>query len=91
MIDGAAGEQGVSKMGSIRISTTVLAIGALVASHSLALAQARRPHQEDKKEDKKPVVDEKAYKAALEKIPEPKEKYDPWSGARPAEPAKKSK
>jgi len=30
-------------------------------------------------------------KAALDRIPEPKEKYDPWGVARPAEPAKKSK
>jgi hypothetical protein len=44
-----------------------------------------------KGEQKKPAIDEKAYKAALEKIPEPKEKYDPWSGARPTEPAKKTK
>ena len=41
--------------------------------------------------DTKPRVDEKAYKAALERIPEPKEKYDPWGVARPAEPAKKPK
>jgi len=34
-------------------------------------------------------VDEKAYKAALDRIPEPKEKYDPWGVARPADPAKK--
>jgi hypothetical protein len=34
-------------------------------------------------------VDEKAYKAALERIPEPKEKYDPWSTARPTTPEKK--
>jgi len=34
-------------------------------------------------EQKKPIVDEKAYKSALERIPEPKEKYDPWSVARP--------
>jgi hypothetical protein len=67
-----------------------LAIGAL-ALPPQALAQARRPNPQDKKEEKKPVVDEKAYKAALERIPEPKEKYDPWSGARPTEPAKKSK
>jgi hypothetical protein len=33
-------------------------------------------------------VDEKAYKAALDRIPEPKEKYDPWGVARPAEPNK---
>ena len=55
-------------------------------------AQGRRPHAEDKKADqKKPQVDEKAYKAALERIPEPKEKYDPWGVARPSEPAKKPK
>jgi hypothetical protein len=35
-----------------------------------------------------PKVDEKAYKAALERIPEPKQKYDPWSSARPSESAK---
>jgi len=37
-----------------------------------------------KTEDKAPKVDEKAYKDALKRIPEPKEKYDPWSGARPS-------
>ncbi|MBR0754178.1 hypothetical protein JQ604_18490 [Bradyrhizobium jicamae] len=55
-----------------------------------AYAQRKQP-TEDKKADKKPVVDEKAYKAALDRIPEPKEKYDPWSIAKPAEPAKKPK
>jgi hypothetical protein len=55
-------------------------------------AQAKRPHEEEKKKtDDRPKVDEKAYKAALERIPEPKEKYDPWGVARPAEPAKKPK
>jgi hypothetical protein len=33
-------------------------------------------------------ADEKAYNSALEKIPDAKEKYDPWGVARPAEPAK---
>jgi hypothetical protein len=28
--------------------------------------------------ENRPKVDEKAYKAALEKIPVPSEKYDPW-------------
>ena len=37
--------------------------------------------------DEHPKVDEKAYKAALERIPEPTKKYDPWEVARPAEPA----
>jgi hypothetical protein len=38
--------------------------------------------------DDHPKSDEKAYKAALDRIPPPKEKYDPWGIARP-EPAKK--
>jgi hypothetical protein len=35
--------------------------------------------------EKKPVVDEKAYRAALDRIPVPDRKYDPWGIARPAE------
>jgi hypothetical protein len=35
-----------------------------------------------------PKVDEKAYNAALERIPEPDKKYDPWGIARRSEPAK---
>jgi hypothetical protein len=31
-----------------------------------------------------PKVDEKAYKAAMERIPEPKAKYDPWGVVAPA-------
>ena len=73
----------------MRTFTVALAIGALTALPHQALAQAKRPNPQEKKEEKKPEVDEKAYKAALDRIPEPKEKYDPWSGARPSEPAKK--
>jgi hypothetical protein len=57
-----------------------------------AYAQANRPKEEHRKvEEKKVVIDEKAYKAALERIPDSKEKYDPWGVARPAEPVKKAK
>lgn len=46
-----------------------------------------------KKDDAKPKVDEQAYKEALQKIPDSKEKYDPWGGVRsdnpkPKQPAK---
>ena len=44
-----------------------------------------------KSEQKKPQVDDKAYKAALERIPEPKDKYDPWAVTKPADPVKKPK
>ncbi len=66
--------------------------GVLAASpaHGQVAGAGKRPHEKSEKQvEKKPQVDESAYKAALERIPDPKEKYDPWSGARPAEPAKK--
>jgi hypothetical protein len=50
-----------------------------------AAAQGKRGQHEDKKtESTGPKIDDKAYKAALERIPEPKEKYDPWGGVAPA-------
>ena len=73
-----------------------LTLAALIVSFLAFLAmpanaQARRPAGEEKKARQETQVDEKAYKAALERIPEPKEKYDPWGVARPAEPARKPK
>ncbi|MDB5576408.1 MAG: hypothetical protein JWR80_1584 [Bradyrhizobium sp.] len=72
---------------------TVAMVVAIMAFLAMpAHGQAKRPKEETRKtEEKKPVIDEKAYKAALERIPEPKEKYDPWGVARPAEPVKKPK
>jgi len=56
------------------------------------LAQGRRGLKDDKAAtEKKPKVDEKAYKAALDRIPEPKQKYDPWGITKPADPATKPK
>ena len=40
--------------------------------------------------DTKPQVDEKAYKAALDRIPTPKKPYDPWGQVHDSEPAAKS-
>lgn len=70
----------------------VVVVAALLALTAQVQAQGRRPQDAaPKTEPKKPVVDEQAYKAALDRIPEPKDKYDPWSGARPAETPKKPK
>jgi hypothetical protein len=65
---------------------------ALIAMPAHAQMGGKRHQGDDKKTDA-PVkkIDEKAYKAALERIPEPKEKYDPWGVARPADPATKPK
>jgi hypothetical protein len=75
------------------MKTLVTAVALLAVLAMPAHAQHKqRPQSEDKKaEQKKPQVDEKAYKAALERIPDPKEKYDPWGVARPTEPGKKAK
>ena len=76
----------------MRRLTVAMAILALMAASAQAQMGGKRPRgEENKTEQKKPVVDDKAYKAALERIPEPKEKYDPWGVARPAEPVKKTK
>jgi hypothetical protein len=76
-------------MKTLTIAAVLLGLIALPAH---AQMNGKR-HQNDEKaaDPKKPKVDEKAYKAALEKIPDSKEKYDPWGVARPTDPVKKPK
>jgi hypothetical protein len=72
--------------------TMAAVVLALIAVPAHAQMGGKRHRGDDSKTDeKKPQIDDKAYKAALKRIPEPKEKYDPWSVARPAEPDKKTK
>jgi hypothetical protein len=79
-------------MKTFTIAAVMLALLAMPAH-----AQARRPGGGEKKDvdqqkvQEKQRSDDKAYKAALERIPDSKEKYDPWGVARPAETGKKSK
>jgi hypothetical protein len=76
----------------MRKFTVAAIILALVAMPAHAQMGGKRPRGDDKPADhKKQNVDDAAYKAALERIPDPKEKYDPWGVARPAEAAKKTK
>ncbi len=76
----------------MRTFTVAAAMLALMALPAHAQVGGKRHQGEgQKKEDKKPEVDDKAYKAALERIPDPKEKYDPWAITKPGEPAKKPK
>ena len=66
---------------------------ALIAIPAHAQMQGKRHAGSDEKKtgQKENKVDENAYKAALERIPDSKEKYDPWGIARPADTAKKPK
>jgi hypothetical protein len=74
-------------MRTLAIAAATLAILMALPAHA-QMGGKRNRGGDTKSEEKKPQVDDKAYKAALERIPEPKEKYDPWGAARPAAPDK---
>jgi hypothetical protein len=67
----------------------------LLATPAAAQMGGKRNHADESKTDtkdpKRSAAEEKAYKAALERIPDPKEKYDPWGGVVPADSGKKPK
>lgn len=75
----------------MKIRVVAAAILVMIAVPAQAQMGGKRHGGGDKTEPKKPQVDDKAYKAALERIPDPKEKYDPWGVARPANSVKKPK
>ena len=77
-------------MRTFTVAAVILALVAIPA-HAQMGGKRSRGDDDKKTDQKKSKVDDAAYKAALERIPEPKEKYDPWGVARPAEPAKKTK
>jgi hypothetical protein len=64
---------------------------ALLVAPAHAQMGGKRHQGEEKKTEQPKKIDDKAYKAALDRIPEPKEKYDPWGVARPGDSAKKPK
>ena len=75
----------------------ILAVAAALLALLTLPAQAQmpggkhRPGGDEKKADQKKPIDEKAYNEALKRIPDSKEKYDPWSGARPSTDQKHAK
>jgi hypothetical protein len=74
-------------MRTLAMAAATLAILMALPAHA-QMGGKRHKDDDTKSEQKKPQADDKAYKAALERIPEPKEKYDPWGAARPAAPDK---
>jgi hypothetical protein len=83
-------------MKTFTVAVAILALIAMPAHAQMGGGKRNRGGDDKKTDQKKSQVDDKAYKAALERIPEPKEKYDPWGVARPAadpakDPAKKPK
>jgi hypothetical protein len=80
------------EMEAMKVLALAVAMTMAIVMPAYAQMGGGKKHQgDDKKTEQKPKVDDKAYKAALERIPDPKEKYDPWGVARPADAAKKPK
>ena len=79
--------------GGTKAIKAAIVVAAIVSSLTLpAYSQQslKGSHAAPSTETRQPV-DEKAYKAALDRIPAPKQPYDPWGVARPNEPAKTGK
>ena len=77
-------------MRTLAIGMAVLAL--LVVPVQAQMGGGKRGHKSDdtKTEDKKSKVNDKAYQEALKRIPEPKEKYDPWAVTKTPDADKKS-
>jgi hypothetical protein len=74
----------------IRMKAFVLAVAVLAAFATSASAQVSTGREEKSPHanpPEPPKPDDKAYKAALQRIPDPKQKYDPWGGVAPAAPS----
>lgn len=76
-------------MKTFTVAATVILALVTMPVHAQMGGGKRHRGEEKTTDQKKSKVDEAAYKAALERIPDSKEKYDPWGVARPAEPATK--
>jgi hypothetical protein len=76
------------KLLAMKLLTVAAASLVLMAMPAYAQMGGRKHGDDSKKAEPVKKVDEKAYKAALERIPDPKEKYDPWAVTKPADAAK---
>jgi hypothetical protein len=76
-------------MAAFRIFAIVVLAATLLSAfaHAQGLGQKGSGGRSEYPVEDHPKVDEKAYKAALDRIPDPDKKYDPWGVVRPSEPA----
>jgi hypothetical protein len=88
----SAGERTARRLAMKVFTIAAVTLALLTMPANAQLNSKRHAGDEQKKADPgRAKVDENAYKAALERIPEPKEKYDPWAVTKPADAGKKSK
>ena len=73
---------------AIKIPIVVAAIISLLTLPTYAQGMGKKGGRGGPPAENHPKIDEKAYKAALDRIPTPKQGYDPWGQAHQADPAK---
>ena len=81
----------MDQMAALRLFTLVIAMSVLLVSSALSQQFHSKGPASGYPVENKPKVDEKAYKAALDRIPVPDKPYDPWGVVHSAEPASKSR
>ena len=77
-------------MRTLAIAMAVLALLALPVQAQMGGGKRGHKGDDTKAEDKKLKVDDKAYQEALKRIPEPKQKYDPWAVTKTSDADKNS-
>ena len=66
-------------MRTLAIAMAVLALLAVPVQAQMGGGKRGQKSDNTNAADKKPKVNDKAYQEALKRIPEPKQKYDPWA------------
>jgi hypothetical protein len=66
-------------MRTLAIAIAVLTLMAVPVQAQMGGGKRGQKSDNTNAADKKPKVDDKAYQEALKRIPEPKQKYDPWA------------
>ena len=62
----------------LAVIVALLAVGALPAHAQMGHKRNQNTDNTNQVDQKKAIADEKAYQDAVKRIPDPKEKYDPW-------------
>jgi hypothetical protein len=73
---------------AIKIPIVAAAIISLATLPTYAQGMGRKGGSHAPPGEARPKIDEKAYKAALDRIPTPKQGYDPWGQAHQSDVAK---
>jgi hypothetical protein len=76
---------------AVKIVTIAVTLATSLAAPAYSQGFSKKAGQTAYPVENQPKVDEKAYNSALDRIPEPNKKYDPWGVARAPEPARTGK